>query len=140
MDRQNETRAKPPGSDFDAELDAIRAVFAALEPLNREARDRVVSFAFRRLGISVAAEPELVSLGAAQITGGSPFSGRRTPAVMDIAASRRKQPSSAREMAFGSAAIIRSGPSRRTQDGGHRRGHQAVLQAGRLSGCPGTPI
>jgi hypothetical protein len=63
MDRQLETHAKPPGSDFDAELDAIRVIFAALEPLNREARDRVVSFAFRRLGISVAMEPELSTSG-----------------------------------------------------------------------------
>ncbi len=101
MDRQNETRAKPPGSDFDAELDAIRAVFAALEPLNREARDRVVSFAFRRLGISVAAEPELVSLGATpdyrRVT---PSAAVRPPAVMDIRSLKEeKQPSSAREMA-----------------------------------------
>jgi hypothetical protein len=101
MDRQHDAHAKPPGSDFDAELDAIRVIFAALEPLNREARDRVVSFAFRRLGISVAMEPEVTT------PSGPPDYSRialsatvRPPAVVDIRTLKEeKQPSSAREMA-----------------------------------------
>jgi hypothetical protein len=39
-------------SDLDPELKAMQAVLDALEPLDKEAQDRVIEYAFTRLGIS----------------------------------------------------------------------------------------
>lgn len=88
------------GTELDAELAAIQAVIDALEPLDAGSRDRVIAYAFDRLGL---ATPR-----AAQApTGVTPSEVREMPAfreqrlaATDVRALRaEKQPRSANEMA-----------------------------------------
>jgi hypothetical protein len=90
--------------DSDSELFAIRAVLAALVPLKRDARSRVVDYVFRRLGIVAEAEPSLIpskpSLYSSTITE-VPLPGTAsTGDVKDIRSlAQQKSPRSANEMA-----------------------------------------
>jgi hypothetical protein len=97
----------------DPELDAIRGVVALLEPLNDEARDRVVDYVFRRLGIvprpagEDAVERVVAPIAAASLPTPPLPTHDRQPAepsslggVSDIRTLRdRKQPRNAVEMA-----------------------------------------
>jgi len=49
--------ADPKEAAADLEVSAIRAVLAALEPLNADARERVIGFVFHRLGVSWSGTP-----------------------------------------------------------------------------------
>ena len=89
-------------SDFESELSAIRAILKALTPLNQEARARVVSYSFKRLGI-IATE-STASAGPIEPARSSGFYHPQTlrarDPIIDIRSLKEeKQPSSAREMA-----------------------------------------
>ena len=60
-DEANQPPAQPLQRDDgeDSELAAIQAVLGALKPLDAEARQRVVSYVFRRLAISVGTDAAL---------------------------------------------------------------------------------
>jgi hypothetical protein len=85
--------------DFEVELEAIRAIIAALSPLSEDARASVISYVFRKLAMSVRdveherAQPEPVR-DSARLTPPS-----RTEVVDIRTLKEEKQPSSAREMA-----------------------------------------
>jgi hypothetical protein len=86
-------------ADFETELEAIRAIVGALTPLSDESRISVISYVFRRLGISfgdaeyVEAQPEITSEASRSATVSK-------SGPVDIRTLKEeKQPSSAREMA-----------------------------------------
>ncbi|MBL8752334.1 MAG: hypothetical protein JNK15_03455 [Planctomycetes bacterium] len=86
-------------SKEDRELAAIRQVISALSDLDPEARSRVVSYAFQRLGISSTTlvantQPSLISGSEAQI-GSQPAQGSRQVDVRTFGQS--KNPRSANE-------------------------------------------
>lgn len=85
----------------DAEILAIKQVIEALDPLDGEARDRVLEYAFKRLGIeqiSPKAPPTDGPIEDASQTSVPPQAAKSGP--IDIRALRgEKQPSSAVEMA-----------------------------------------
>ncbi len=85
--------------EFETELEAIRAVLGALTPLGGDARASVISYVFRKLGISfgdaeyLPRHPE----PAREASRSVPVS---RPELVDIRTLKEeKQPSSAREMA-----------------------------------------
>lgn len=88
----------------DVELHAIQQLIAALEPLDEEARSRVVGYVFGRLGISGPRHsPEFSVLGAGSAAAaGVPTGAARPPQSqpLDIRTLReQKSPRSATEMA-----------------------------------------
>lgn len=87
----------------DAELHAIQQLIAALEPLDAEARSRVVGYVFGRLGISgPPRSPEFSVLGSGSASAEVPSGATRPPQSqpLDIRTLReQKSPKSATEMA-----------------------------------------
>ena len=87
----------------DVELHAIQQLIAVLEPLDEEARSRVVGYVFGRLGISGPLHsPEFSVLGAGSASAGVPTGVTRPPQSqpLDIRTLReQKSPRSATEMA-----------------------------------------
>jgi hypothetical protein len=87
----------------DAELHAIQQLMAALEPLDAEARSRVVSYVFGRLGISgPARSPEFSVLASGSVPAEVSSATARPPQSqpLDIRTLReQKSPKSATEMA-----------------------------------------
>ena len=49
--------SNPKDTAADPEVSAIRTVLEALEPLNADARERVIGFVFHRLGVSWSGAP-----------------------------------------------------------------------------------
>ena len=94
--------AKPKDAEADPEVSAIRAVLAALESLNSDARERVIGFVFHRLGVSWSGAP----VSSAQVrtrseppTATLPVSRSGEPRSGDIRSLRdQKRPRSAIEM------------------------------------------
>lgn len=82
----------------DAEIRAIEQVIQALDPLENDARDRVLDYAFKRLGI---AQPDLSPVPAKPLAEEpAPPSEAAAPSARDIRTLREeKQPKSANEMA-----------------------------------------
>lgn len=98
-EQPQESRNHATGVDLEKELEAIKAILGALAPLSGEARASVISYVFRRLGISFG-EAEYTPYEPGQIA----ESTRPQPALeggpVDIRTLKEeKQPSSAREMA-----------------------------------------
>jgi len=87
------------GADKDPEFDAITAIVGALKPLDDEARQRVLDYALRRLGlksVGAPAGPPATAGGATTLPPDVPGAG----AVQDIRTlAEQKQPKSANEMA-----------------------------------------
>lgn len=89
-----------PSASGDVEIQAIEQVIQALEPLEGDARDRVLEYAFKRLGIAEPSSPRTPLLPPVE----EPPAPSETPGspsrAGDIRALREeKQPSSANEMA-----------------------------------------
>lgn len=88
------------GAEKDPEFDAITAIVRALQPLDEEARSRVLDYSLRRLGlrgVASQAQDSPPATGAPIATG---HSASHTPTVHDIRTLREeKQPKSANEMA-----------------------------------------
>ena len=84
-------------SDADPEIRAIEAVVEVLEPLDPEARERVIEYTFRRLGIGLARAPQPAGSLPPVERLPEPETG---PAQVDIRSLRtQKTPRSANEMA-----------------------------------------
>lgn len=95
-------------SELDAELQAIQAVIDALDPLEGEARDRVIHYAFDRLGLEysegetpgVRQDPPPGGGGEGGGNGGGSGDAAQPQVIADIRTLRNeKQPGSANEMA-----------------------------------------
>jgi hypothetical protein len=95
-------------SELDAELQAIQAVIDALEPLEGEARDRVIHYAFARLGLEYSEgeapggrqDPPPGGGGEGGGDGGGSGDAVQPQVIADIRTLRNeKQPGSANEMA-----------------------------------------
>jgi hypothetical protein len=89
-------------TDDDAELKAINAMLTALEPLDREARDRALDYVFKRLGIAPSV-PVVRPVAETQRVDPSPIETVPEEApktIVDIRTLREeKQPKTAMEMA-----------------------------------------
>ena len=87
-------------TDKDPEFDAITAIVRALEPLNEEARSRVLDYSLRRLGL---ARPSLQAVDSAPEPSEAAATAKAassTATIHDIRTLReQKQPKSAIEMA-----------------------------------------
>jgi hypothetical protein len=88
------------GAEKDLEFDAITAIVRALQPLDEEARSRVLDYSLRRLGLRAgASHTQEPALTAGELIA-TPEGAGRTPTVHDIRTLREeKQPKSANEMA-----------------------------------------
>lgn len=83
----------------DPELKAIQSIISVLEPLDADARKRVVDYVSRRLNLSFASVAENLP-SRSTLEAGVNLSGGSMPQVLDIRSLReQKQPSSANEMA-----------------------------------------
>jgi len=84
--------------EFETELDAIRAILGALTPLSEDARLSVISYVFKRLGLSPSGGGYPTTEATPQEAVPVDSAVRRGP--VDIRTLKEeKQPSSAREMA-----------------------------------------
>lgn len=86
----------------DPELNAIQSIINALEPLNAEARQRVIAYIFQRLGLAI--EQQATSINSGELSVGSATTNPPitpiTSVVMDIRTLKeQKAPSTAIEMA-----------------------------------------
>lgn len=91
--------ANPP-SEIDQELEAIRALLAALTPLSTEARISAVDYALRRLDIQLPRRGVVTQVPQALEAGGSPAPPAPERPPTDIRTlSEQKRPRSAIEMA-----------------------------------------
>ena len=91
--------ANPP-SEIDQELEAIRALLAALTPLSPEARIGAVDYALRRLDIQLPRRGVVTQVPQAFEAGGSPAPPAPERPPTDIRTlSEQKRPRSAIEMA-----------------------------------------
>jgi hypothetical protein len=85
--------------EFETELEAIRAVLGALTPLSEEARSSVISYVFRKLGVS-SGEADYVRHRAEPAREVSRSAQPSRSEIVDVRTLKEeKQPSSAREMA-----------------------------------------
>lgn len=88
------------GAEKDLEFDAITAIVRALQPLDEEARSRVLDYSLRRLGLRAAASQTPEPAPTARGLIATHEAAGRTPTVHDIRTLREeKQPKSANEMA-----------------------------------------
>jgi hypothetical protein len=86
-------------AELDAELQAMQAVLEALEPLDGDARDRVIGYAFGRLGIRAEAGVPAQD-GPSTPVRNDPSQPQGEQNVVDVRTLREeKQPKSANEMA-----------------------------------------
>jgi len=82
--------------EFESELEAIRVVLGALSPLAEDARASVISYVFRKLGISGVPAPRAQPEPIRDVAQTIPL----RSGIVDIRSLKEeKQPSSAREMA-----------------------------------------
>jgi hypothetical protein len=85
--------------EIDDELQAIEALIKALTPLDREARERVLEYTFKRLDLT-RATPEIRPSAVVEARPPSDSSPKPLASVSDIRSLRaQKQPRSANEMA-----------------------------------------
>lgn len=89
-----------PSASGDAEIQAIEQVIQALEPLEGDARDRVLEYAFKRLGIADLISSRTPLEPIVEESSLPPKTPESLSRAADIRALREeKQPSSANEMA-----------------------------------------
>jgi hypothetical protein len=97
-------RPKPgggmPQTNADAEIQAIQSVIKALEPLDDAARNRVLDYTLKRLGMHELSTLSSLSGHASEASRQTELEAHKPAQVMDIRSLREtKQPSSAMDMA-----------------------------------------